>query len=101
MRAAIQGDIDHDPTFAEQREHGRTLLGWSINQLKEAQNGYAEHAQSWRHILAKAIHWGAVIAPDGKKHYHGCPMECDGFYRVCPTGPCRCEVKPSTVQPVK
>lgn len=88
MRHAIATDFDHDPTFAESRAQARTLLGWSINELKRAQNGYADHAQSWRHILARAIHWGAVIAPDGKKHGHGCPMEVDGFYRVVPTGPC-------------
>jgi hypothetical protein len=92
MREAIAADFDHDPTFAEQREQSKKLLGWSINQLKEAQGRYADHAQSWRHIFAQALHWGAVIAPDGKKHVHGCPMEVDGFYRVCPTGPCRCSV---------
>lgn len=91
MRHAIEADIDHDPTFAKQRAESKTLLGWSINELKGAQNSYVNSAQSWRHILARAIHWGAVTPPDGKKH-HGCAMEVDGFYRVCPTGPCTCGV---------
>lgn len=88
MRHAIAADFDHDPNFTEQRTKSKMLLGWAINQLNENQHQYSHSAQSWRHILAQAIHWGAVIPPDGRKHRHGCPMECDGFYRVCPTGPC-------------
>lgn len=88
MRHAIAGDIYHDPTFAESRAQGRTLLGWAINELQQRERSLAAHARSAPHIMARAIHWGAAIAPDGKKHRHGCPMECDGFYRICPTGPC-------------
>lgn len=92
MREAIATDFDHDPTFAEQREHGRRLLGWAINRLTEEERQLAGHNKSAPYILKQALHWGAVIAPDGKKHRHGCPMEVDGFYRVCPTGPCSCGV---------
>ena len=90
MRYAIAADFEHDPTFAQQRAKGKMLLGWAINRLNEEERTRGEQHRSWLHIYRQALHWGAIYMPDGKKHHHGCPQECDGFYRVCPTGDCTC-----------
>lgn len=92
MREGIWEDIDHDPTFAKQREYARRVIGLLINTIRCPDDLFTDIKMTPREMadrIAKEAEMLGIVHFDDLHHAPMCHAN-HWHRRKLPIGPCNC-----------